>query len=102
LSIYIIEEYVYIFFISFIKSYYLGLNIHSCARLFNIAPYSVFKAQKKEDRVMENMKLPPVPRDKLDRQYVLLTKFFDSIPPKSGKIKKSIVFHPFTNKPREN
>lgn len=32
------------------------------------------------------MSLPPVPRDKLDKQYELLVKYFASVPPKSGKI----------------
>lgn len=72
------------FFLIALKSYFVGLNVHSCARLFDLDPSSLFKAQKKEGRKMENMKLPPVPRDKLENQYELLTKYFDSIPPKSG------------------
>lgn len=38
---------------------------------------------------MSNMKLPATPRDKLEQQYDLLTKYFDTIPPKSGKFKIS-------------
>lgn len=65
----------------------IGLNITSCARLFNLEPRTLYYAQQKEERVMTNMRLPPVPRDKLENQYDLLMKYFTSIPPKSGKLK---------------
>ena len=81
------------YFSNCLKSNCLGLNVHSCARLFNIDPSGLFKAQKKEGRTMGNMKLPPVPRDKLENQYELLMKYFESIPPKSGTFK--ILFIPF-------
>jgi hypothetical protein len=32
------------------------------------------------------MSLPPVPRDKGEPHYALLVKFFETIPPKSGKV----------------
>lgn len=67
------------------ESYTEGLNVSSCARLFNLDPSTLHKAQKKENSVIENMKLPPVPRDKLENQYELLVKYFDTIPPKSGE-----------------
>lgn len=66
--------------------YRLGLNITSCARLFNLDPSTLFRAQKKEERVITNMTLPPVPRDQGEPHYPLLVKFFDTIPPKSGKL----------------
>lgn len=67
------------------KTYGLGLNRASCARLFNLNESTLFRAQQKEDRVLTNMKLSPVPRDKGEEQYELLTSYFESIPPKSGK-----------------
>ena len=62
----------------------IGLNITASAKLFDLAPRALFYAQQKEHRIITNMRLPPVPRDKLDNQYELLMNYFATIPPKSG------------------
>lgn len=74
---------LFLFYI--VKYLLLGLNHASCARLFNLDESTLFRAQQKEDRVITNMKLSPVPRDKGEEHYELLMKYFETISPKSGK-----------------